>query len=29
MTSINTGRVITGGLVAGAVANVVDFVTNN
>ena len=29
MTSINIGRVVTGGLVAGVVANVVDFVTNN
>ena len=29
MTGINTGKVIAGGLVAGLVANVVDFVTNN
>jgi hypothetical protein len=29
MTSINTGKVVTGGLVAGVVANVIDFVTNN
>jgi hypothetical protein len=28
MASINTGRVIAGGLVAGVVANAVDFVTN-
>ena len=26
--AINTGKVVTGGLVAGVVANVVDFVTN-
>jgi hypothetical protein len=29
MASINTGKVVTGGLVAGVVANAVDFVTNN
>ena len=29
MASINTGKVVTGGLVAGVVANVIDFVTNN
>ena len=28
MASINTGKVVTGGLVAGVVANAVDFVTN-
>ena len=28
MASINTGKVIVGGLVAGVVANVIDFVTN-
>jgi hypothetical protein len=27
--AINTGKVVTGGLVAGVVANAVDFVTNN
>jgi hypothetical protein len=27
--AINTGRVVAGGLVAGVVANAVDFVTNN
>jgi len=29
MASINTGKVVTGGLVAGVVGNAVDFVTNN
>jgi len=29
MASINTGKVVAGGLVAGVVANAVDFVTNN
>ena len=29
MASINTGKVVTGGLVAGVVANAIDFVTNN
>ena len=29
MASINTGKVVMGGLVAGVVANAVDFVTNN
>ncbi len=28
MTGINTGKVIAGGLVAGLVANAIDFVTN-
>lgn len=28
MTGINTGKVITGGLVGGLVANIIDFVTN-
>ncbi len=28
MASINTGKVVVGGLVAGVVANVIDFVTN-
>jgi hypothetical protein len=28
MASINVGRVVTGGLVAGVVANAIDFVTN-
>jgi len=28
MASINTGRVVAGGLVAGLVANAIDFVTN-
>jgi len=28
MTGINTGKVITGGLLAGLVANAIDFVTN-
>ena len=28
MASINTGKVVTGGLAAGVVANVIDFVTN-
>jgi len=28
MTGINTGKVVAGGLVAGLVANVIDFVTN-
>ena len=28
MASINTGKVIVGGLVAGVVANAIDFVTN-
>jgi hypothetical protein len=29
MASINTGKVVTGGLAAGVVANVIDFITNN
>ena len=29
MASINIGKVVTGGLLAGVVANAVDFVTNN
>jgi hypothetical protein len=29
MASINTGKVVAGGLLAGVVANAVDFVTNN
>lgn len=29
MASINTGKVVAGGLVAGVVGNAVDFVTNN
>lgn len=29
MAAINTGKVVAGGLVAGLVANVIDFVTNN
>ena len=28
MASINLGRVVAGGLVAGVVANAIDFVTN-